>query len=275
MLKEVLAPLRRTTIKDRSTRHMPHRWRLYPKWADALKFISLLQRFEDELRVSDDDDDADASEELLDEIRREAEKHHLMRRIFVDAFTDIRESLYLLKFLANAINGKGRRRVEHYTGLDDGSGCTSKSTIVDLLRVVLGVKDKDSDGYLAILKHSNLMVDPRAGDNPCEAVSNMQACVMAVIDDFHAAPNRAVDLDRLHQWTGKTPITAARKFQGEVAFIYNGAITLICNKIWKTSAASQVPDERRFTGQFYQVRFKDKPDPSKNERKKDKRTQEG
>ena len=31
MLKEVLAPLRRTTIKDRSTRYMPHRWKLYPK----------------------------------------------------------------------------------------------------------------------------------------------------------------------------------------------------------------------------------------------------
>jgi hypothetical protein len=97
---------------------------------------------------------------------------------------------------------------------------------------------------------------------------------MAVIDDFHTAPNRAVDLDRLHQWTGKMPITAARKFQGEVAFIYYGALMMMCNKMWKTSTAPQVADERRFTGQFYQVCFKDRPDPSKNERKKDKRIKE-
>jgi hypothetical protein len=132
-------------------------------------------------------------------IYAEAKKHHILQHIFIDSFTDLRESLYSFKFQTNACNGKSRRKVEYYTALDDGNGCTCKSTLVYLLRVVLVVRDKDLDGYLTILNHSNLMVDNHSGDVPCESVTNMQGCVMAVIDDFHAAPNRSVDLDILHR----------------------------------------------------------------------------
>jgi hypothetical protein len=275
-LKEVLAPLRRNSIYDRSTRHMPHKWKLYDKWRDALKLMALLQAAEDELRRGyEHGDDDDLSDELKAAIYKEAKRHHVLQHIFIDAFTDLRESLYNFKFQTNACNGKSRRKVEYYTALDDGDGCTCKSTLVDLLRVVLGVKDKDLDGYMAILKHSNLMVDSRPGDAPCESVSNMQGCVMAVVDDFHAAPSRCVDLDVLHRWTGKSMISAARKYQGEVAFIYYGAVMMMCNRMWKPNATPGGADDRRFTGQMFTVFFKDKPDPTRaNERKKDKRIKE-
>ena len=41
LLKQILAPVRRTTKYDRNTRWMPHRWKLYPKWREMLKLVPL------------------------------------------------------------------------------------------------------------------------------------------------------------------------------------------------------------------------------------------
>jgi hypothetical protein len=233
MLREVLAPVRRTTRHDRNTRHMPHKWALYPKWREMLKLLPLLQQAEVEneriqaaiVRRSADEDELDYSGDLKQAIMQEAVKHTCLFKLYIEPFSDLREALFSLKMSVNAINGKSRHRAEHYTGLDDGEGATCKGTQNEHEQRYLGYHDGNSNlGYATNVTLSVLIVNTKAGEAPSEQISNLEGCRVATSDDFKSDDKRPIDLATLHRLTGNNSLTAARKHKGERPLYFRGVL---------------------------------------------------
>ena len=182
LLKSILAPVRRTTRHDRNTRHMPHKWALYPKWREMLKLVPLLQQAEAEqermqaaiVRKSANEDELDFSPELKAAIAAEAVKHTCLHKLYLEPFQDMRDAIYSLKISTNAINGKSRHRTEHYTGLDDGEGATCKGTQNEHEQRYLGYHDGNTHlGYATNVTLSVLIVNTRPGEAPSEQLANL------------------------------------------------------------------------------------------------------
>ena len=278
MLKEVLAPVRRTTRRDRNTRHMPHKWALYPKWREMLKLLPLLQQAEVEneriqaaiVRRSADEDELDYSGELKQAIMQEAVKHTCLFKLYVEPFSDLREAIFSLKMSVNAINGKSRHRTEHYTGLDDGEGATCKGTQNEHEQRYLGYHDGNSNlGYATNVTLSVLIVNTKAGEAPSEQTANLEGCRIATSDDFKSDDKRPIDLATLHRLTGNNSLTAARKHKGERPLYFRGVLKMLSNDMWVPCGDPKGCDLRRASGQYFDRHLRDYPDPEKGDIAKD------
>ena len=278
LLKTILAPVRATTRHDRNTRHMPHRWELYPKWREMLKLVPLLQQAEVEqgriqeaiIRKSDDEDELDLTPELKEAILAESVKHTCLHKLYMEPFQDMREALYSLKISTNAINGKSRHRTEHYTGLDDGEGATCKGTQNEHEQRYLGYHDGNTHlGYATNITLSVLIVNTRPGEAPSEQLANLAGCRIATSDDFKADDKRPIDLATLHRLTGNNSLTAARKHKGERPLYFRGVLKMLSNTMWTPCGDPQGCDLRRAAGQYFDRHLRDYPDPEKGDLAKD------
>jgi hypothetical protein len=278
LLKTILAPVRRTTRHDRNTRHMPHKWALYPKWREMLKLVPLLQQAEAEqermqaaiVRKSANEDELDFSPELKAAIMTEAGKHTCLHKLYMEPFQDMRDAIFSLKISTNAINGKSRHRTEHYTGLDDGEGATCKGTQNEHEQRYLGYHDGNTHlGYATNVTLSVLIVNTRPGEAPSEQLANLAGCRIATSDDFKADDKRPIDLATLHRLTGNNSLTAARKHKGERPLYFRGTLKMLSNVMWVPCGDPQGCDLRRAAGQYFDRHLRDYPNPEKGDIAKD------
>jgi hypothetical protein len=270
LYREVMAPLRDTSIYDRSTRHTPHKWRSYDKSRELMRLVPLLleaerqfatiERAKNDPTVSEDDPRRDLSQALKDRLEQEVVHHSMLQKVFWEGHRrDWFETLYCLKIVCNAINCKSDHRTEHVTWHDDTTGGTSKGTHRAAVEACLGTytERKKQRGYSCVFKVDALMTRRDGGEAPSEQWSNLRLCKFAFCDDFTADARRPLHAKALHQITGGNLLTACRKHGREETFTFRGTPILLCNGMWQQDEAPTGADARRGTGQSFDVSFVD------------------
>ena len=266
----VMAPLRDSQMSDRISRSMPHQYVAYDnphRW----DLVRLMQRTEDHFsdHYIGEDEPVAIPSELEGAWRRESMHHRCLQKIFVESHMDLRESLYMLKMLTNAFNGKANNKQEHYTMMDGKEGSTAKGTIRALMDAVGGLfNGLDQRGYCSVMSLGAMTADTSAGDAPSEKFSNLHGCFQSFIDDFSATDQMPVSNEKLRQVSGLNNLSPSRKHKADKGFVYWGLLTLLVNGLWIGDAPFFGADLRRLAGQLLEICYMDEP-KGDNQRPKD------